>query len=129
MGFTMGRNRGIDASKGEIRNKHKFKKGNNNEKAPGVTIIRKDLDKGVMGEANNDGTIFINKMIPKGCDFEKKVIRHEMKHMVDMKTGKLGYSDNHVKWNGKKYARKDGKINYKGKWIPEGSKKFPWEKH
>ena len=92
-------------------------------------IFQKKLGKNILAEANNDGTIFISNEIPEGSPLEKKVIKHEAKHMVDMKTGKLGYDDNHIKWNGKKYARKDGKINYKGKWIPEGSKDFPWEKH
>ena len=125
----MGKSRGIQASKGNVRNKHKFKKGGGRQDAPGIKVIRKDLGEGIHGEANNDGTIFVSKDIPEGCDYEKQVIRHETKHMVDMKTGKLGYNDDHIKWNGKKYNRKNGKINYKGKWIPEGSKDFPWEKH
>jgi len=127
MAFTMGSSKGIQAYKGNVRNKHKFKKGSKHSGE--ATVIRKDLEDGIHGEANNDGTIFISNEIPEGSPLEKKVIKHEAKHMVDMKTGKLGYDDNHIKWNGKKYARKDGKINYKGKWIPEGSKDFPWEKH
>jgi hypothetical protein len=117
MGFKMGSNKGMRAQKGNIRNKFKFK------------IIRKDLQEGIQGEANNDGTIFINKDIPKDCALEKKVIKHEKKHMEDMQKGKLGYDDDSITWNGKKYERKNGKINYKGKWMPEGSKNFPWEKH
>ena len=34
----------------------------------------------------------------------------------------------HSEYKGKKYERKDGKIKYKGKWIEEGYKDFPWEK-
>ena len=52
-----------------------------------------------------------------------------MRHATDMKLGKLQYTDNNVTWNGKKYERKDGKIKFNGKWMPEGSKDFPWEQH
>ena len=123
----MGSGKGMQAYKGDIRNKHKFK--SNKQHSGEAEVIRKDLAEGIEGEANNDGTIFISNEVPEGSEHEKKVIKHEAKHMVDMKTGKLGYDDNHIKWNGKKYNRKNGKINYKGKWIPEGSKDFPWEKH
>ena len=123
----MGSGKGMQAYKGDIRNKHKFK--SNRQHSGEAEVIRKDLAEGIEGEANNDGTIFISNEVPEGSEHEKKVIKHEAKHMVDMKTGKLGYDDNHIKWNGKKYNRKNGKINYKGKWIPEGSKDFPWEKH
>ena len=54
---------------------------------------------------------------------------HEMKHQVDMKTGKLSYTDNSLTWMGESYERKDGFINYQGEWLPEGSKDFPWEQH
>ena len=47
---------------------------------------------------------------------------------ISMKKGDLGYTDNDVTWKGSKYARKDGKIQYKGKWLPEGDHSFPWEK-
>ena len=123
----MGKSKGLQATKGDIRNKHKFKKGG--RRSGEAKVIRKDLEDGIHGEANNDGTIFVSNEIPEGSPHEKKVIKHEAKHMVDMKTGKLGYNDDHIKWDGKKYNRKNGKINYKGKWIPEGSKDFPWEKH
>ena len=46
-----------------------------------------------------------------------------------MKLGKLDYDDNYIKWNGRTYPRKKGKILYNGEWISEGSKEFPWEKH
>ncbi len=91
-------------------------------------VIRKNLDNGILGEANNDNTIFINNDIPENGPKEKEVIAHEKQHMKDMKDGILGYTDDHVEWRGKKYERKDGKINYKGKWIEEGYKDFPWEK-
>jgi len=52
-----------------------------------------------------------------------------MKHMTDMKLGKLGYTDNEVTWNGDKFERKDGYIQFEGKWYQEGDKAFPWEQH
>ena len=45
-----------------------------------------------------------------------------------MKKGDLAYTDADVTWKGTKYARKGGKIQYKGKWLPEGDHSFPWEK-
>ena len=89
---------------------------------------RKDLESGIAGEANNDGTIFVNKNIPKGSSLEAEVVAHEGDHMARMEKGELDYSDDNVTWRGKKYKRKDGKIKYQGKWIEEGWKDFPWEK-
>ena len=92
-------------------------------------IIRTDqLDGDVAGEANNDGTIFVDENIPEGSKQEAEVVAHEGKHMEDMEEGILDYNDDHIEWRGKKYERKDGKIKYKGKWVEEGYKDFPWEK-
>jgi len=96
---------------------------------PGVPVIRKKLDKGVMGEANDDGTIFISDKIEPGSEEERKVLMHEMAHMVDMKVGKLSYTDNSITWLGKTYDRHEGKISYNGEWLPEGHDDFPWEQH
>jgi len=96
---------------------------------PGVDIIRKDLDPGIDAEANNDGTIFIGNHIQPGSTQERKVLMHEMKHMVDMQTGRLAYDDNSITWDGEKYRRLEGLIKYEGKWLPEGSTEFPWEQH
>ena len=91
-------------------------------------IIRKDLDSGVLGEANMDGSIFIDKDVPKGSALEKRVIRHESVHAKEMKQGKIAYGDDYVRDGDKTYHRKDGKIKYNGKWHEEGSNVFPWEK-
>ena len=93
----------------------------------GYKVMRKDLDDGILGEANNDDTIYIDKSIPAGSAKEKEVVNHEMVHQEDMKKGDFAYTDNDVTWKGKKYARKDGKIKYKGKWLEEGDHSFPWE--
>lgn len=91
-------------------------------------IVRKKLDKGILGEANNDGSIFISKDVKRGSAQEKQVIRHEGKHADDMKKGILDYGDDWVRYQSKTYPRKAGKIKYHGKWYEEGSEKFPWEK-
>ena len=91
-------------------------------------IIRKNLAKGILGEANNDGSIFIHKDIKPGSKQEQTVINHEAKHAEDMKKGILDYGDDYVRYKGKTYHRKEGKIKYQGKWYKEGSNAFPWEK-
>ena len=96
---------------------------------PGTPVIRKPLPKGIMGEANNDGSIFISDKVIPGSAEERKILMHEMKHMVDMKVGKLAYTDDDITWMGESYERKNGKINYEGKWLPEGDTTFPWEQH
>ena len=104
------------------REKREFK---NSKSTP---IFRKKLDAGILGEANKDGSIYISKDIKPGSKQEKDVIEHEGKHAKDMAAGKLDYSDNHIRYNGKSYMRKEGKVKYNGKWHDEGSKSFPWEK-
>jgi hypothetical protein len=96
---------------------------------PGTPVIRKSLPKGVMGEANNDGTIYLSDKVAPGSQEERKILMHEMKHMVDMKVGKLAYTDDTLTWMGETYERKNGKIKYNGKWSPEGDTVFPWEQH
>ena len=101
------------------------KMGNSKSSTP---IERRDLEPGVMGEANMDGSIYLSNKLKKGSPMEKEVLQHEMKHLNDMKMGKLKYDDNSITYNGKKYARKNGKINYNGKWMQEGASGFPWER-
>ena len=91
-------------------------------------VIKKDLDDGILGEANDDDTIYVDKSVPSGSAKEKEVVEHEIVHQEDMKKGDLAYTDADVTWKGTKYARKGGKIQYKGKWLPEGDVSFPWEK-
>ena len=128
MAFKLGSERGNYAVNGEIKSKLSFnRKASSDASLPGVPVIRKDLDEGIMGEANADGTIFISNEIIPGSEKEKEILAHEMVHMTDMKVGKLAYNDDYIKWNGNTYERKDGMINYEGQMIPEGDKSFPWE--
>ena len=128
MGFKLGKERSNYAINGEVTKKLRFgKERGSDASVPGVPVIRKKLDKGIMGEANNDGTIFISDKVIPGSNNEKHVLAHEMVHLTDMKIGKLAYNDDYVKWNGKMYERKNGMINYEGQMLPEGDKSFPWE--
>ena len=56
--------------------------------ASNTSIIRKDLDDGVLGEANMDGSIYIDKNIPTSGEMFKRTIRHEMKHKEDIEKGR-----------------------------------------
>jgi len=125
MAFKLGsENRGIRYGEGG----NKFQR--DDASVPGVPVIRKsNLAKGVMAEANDDGTIFISDKVKPGSEEERKILMHEMKHMVDLKTGKLAYTDDSITWMGEKHERENGNIKFEGKWVPEGSTKFPWEKH
>ena len=91
-------------------------------------IFRKDLEEGVLGEANNDGSIYIDKSVKPGSSLEKRVVKHETQHAKDMQSGMLDYGDDWVRYKNKTYHRKNGKIKYNGGWHEEGSHKFPWEK-
>jgi hypothetical protein len=96
---------------------------------PGTPVFRKKLAAGIKGEANADGSIFLDVSVKPGTLEERAILLHEMGHIVDMKTGKLSYTDDSLTYMGEKYERKKGMINYNGEWMPEGDGSFPWEKH
>jgi|TARA_R100000084_G_scaffold104272_1_gene60753 hypothetical protein len=133
MAYKLGSSRGTRITRGEIMNKFRFKKesGDSDISVPGTPIIRKELGEGIMGEANMDGSIYINKDIVPGSKEEKQVINHEMRHATDMKIGKLAYGDDFVKWNGNTYPRVtiDGRdmIIVDGVAKEAGAHDFPWE--
>jgi hypothetical protein len=133
MGFKLGSERGNYAIKGEVKTKLKFNKssGDPDASVPGTPVIRKDLEPGIKGEANMDGSIYISSDIIPGSFEERQVINHEMRHATDMKLGKLAYSDNHIEYNGEIFERKTIKgidmISVHGKWKEAGSHDFPWE--
>jgi len=133
MGFKLGKNRGLEATGGEIKTKMRFgKQSGGEDSVPGTPIIRLPLEEGVMGEANMDGTIYVNSNIVPGSDEDKQVINHEMRHATDMKLGKLAYSDNSITYNGEVFPRetRNGRdmIKVEGKWKEAGDHDFPWEK-
>jgi hypothetical protein len=79
-------------------------------------IYSVNMEDGVMGKANNNGSIILNKDLdPSQCE---KVIAHEKIHLEQMKRGDLNYDDKYVYWKGKKYSRAQ---------MKEGAKNLPWE--
>ena len=126
MAFKLGKRSGPLMDKGQLKSNLVFNQ--EDISVPGTPVLRRDLEEGVLGEANNDGTIFLHKDVVPGSEQEKHIVTHEMVHMTDMKTGKLGYSDDAVFYMGETYPRQEGHIFYNNQWIPEGSKEFPWEK-
>ena len=80
-------------------------------------IYQIDEEDGVMGRANKNGSITLNKNL---SPLEQKdVIRHEKVHLDQMERGDLDYDDKNVYWKGKKMPRSK---------IEEGGKNLPWEK-
>tara|TARA_R100000152_G_C6776989_1_gene206545 strand:- start:897 stop:1271 length:375 start_codon:yes stop_codon:yes gene_type:complete len=96
-----------------------------------VTVKRGDAGEGALAQANMDGSIDIDPSIDLNSKFGRKVIAHEMCHMEQIASGRAGYGDNYVMWEGKIYLRKtengtpviDGP---NGRW-PEGHPNHPWE--
>ena len=132
MGYKLGKGRQPYMTGGVIRSRLTFsKEAGSDASIPGTPVIRKPLAPGVMGEANMDGTIFINNNIVPGSAEEREVINHEMRHATDMKIGKLSYGDDFVKYDGVTYERKtiNGKdmIIVDGEAKEAGSHDFPWE--
>ena len=85
-------------------------------KIDNTPVYNVDMEDGVMGKANNNGTIILNKDLdPSQC---AEVIAHEQIHLDQMKRGDLDYDDDYVYWKGKKYSRAD---------MAEGAKDLPWE--
>ena len=117
MAFKLGSsNRGFNIPKN--------KKSNTGVETP---IIRKSLGEGIKGEANNDGSIYVSIDIEPGSEEYRNTVMHEMRHAVDMKLGRLNYNDNYVYWDGAKFPRQDGMINYFGEMLEEGDARLPWE--
>ena len=129
MGFKLGKSIGLQATGGEINKKLRFK--TDEASVTGTPVIRKSLEEGVLGEANMDGSIYISDKVQPGSKEENEVLLHEMRHATDMKTGKLAYSDDAIRYNGVTYPRetRNGKdmIKVEGKWTEAGGD-FPWEK-
>tara|TARA_R100001079_G_scaffold77765_1_gene42206 strand:+ start:173 stop:544 length:372 start_codon:yes stop_codon:yes gene_type:complete len=117
MAFKLNRYKPIPgiASGGKLKKSLKFK------------VQHKELGPGVMGEAYPNKVV-IDKDIKPGTKQYEKVLRHEAQHVKDMQSGRASFGDDWVRWEGKTFARKDGKIKYNGTWKEEGDKSFPWEK-
>ena len=126
MAFKLGSRSGPLMDKGQIKSSLCFKQEDSG--VPGTPVLRKSLDNGILGEANNDGSIFLSEKLVPGSEQVREVLIHEMVHMTDMKTGKLGYTDEAVTYMGETFPRHKGHILYNNEWMPEGDKNFPWER-
>ena len=80
-------------------------------------IYQLETDEGVMGQANKNGSIVLNKDLD--ANTRENVIKHEKVHLNQMDRGDLDYDNDYVYWKGKKYSRSS---------MDEGGKKLPWEK-
>ena len=132
MGFKLGTERGNYAVSGEIKTKMRFhQESGGDASVPGTPVIKTPLELGVMGEANMDGSIYINEQIVPGSSEERQVVSHEMRHATDIKIGKLEYGDFHIKWNGETFERRNiigmDMIKVDGEWKEAGDGDFPWE--
>ena len=132
MAFKLGTERGNYAVSGEIKTKMRFhQEAGGDASVPGTPVIRKNLEDGVLGEANMDGSIYLSNTVQPNSHEETQVLLHEMQHATDMRVGKLAYGDDFVKHNGETYPRetRNGKdmIKINGKWTEAGGD-FPWEK-
>ena len=93
-----------------------FKLNNPPYKIDNTPIYHVDMEDGVMGKANNNGTIIINKDLkPSQID---DVVAHEKIHIEQMERGDLDYDNENVYWKGKTYSRAD---------MQEGAENLPWE--
>jgi hypothetical protein len=93
-----------------------FKLNNPPYKIDNTPIYHVDMEEGVMGKANNNGTIIINKDLnPSQID---DVVAHEKIHIEQMERGDLDYDNENVYWKGKTYSRAD---------MAEGATDLPWE--
>ena len=133
MGFKLGTARQPYAVSGEIRTKLRFhtESGDSDASVPGTPVIRKDLEPGVLGESNMDGSIYISNELEPGSFEERETINHEMRHATDIKIGKTEYADDYIKYNGETFPRetRNGKdmILVHGEWKEAGDEGFPWE--
>ena len=136
MGFKLGKERGLEATGGEIKTKMRFGKQAGDEgSVPGTPVIRVPLEEGdqfnILGEANMDGSIYISDKLEPGSYEDRQTINHEMRHATDIKIGKLEYGDDYITYNGETFERKDingvDSILVDGEWKEAGDTGFPWE--
>lgn len=88
----------------------------------GTPVFEKNLDEGIMAEANRDGTIFVDKSL---SPLQKKdAVEHEKVHLEQMQQGKLQYDDYTVTW--KKDTKSPPRV-YERANMNEGHPDFEWE--
>ena len=94
-------------------------------------IYNMEMEEGTLGVATKNGSILVDREMSPAQ--QEDTINHELIHLQDIKDYKasggakgLDYNDNELIYDGKSYARKDGKIKYEGEWKPEGWPGFKW---
>lgn len=130
MGFKLGKATAVEFDSGMVKQKLSFGSSGKDSQIPGNPIEYVAMPE--MGVADIDGTIYMNEELIPGTSLHDEVLNHEMKHMTDLKTGKLSYSENAVYYDGESYPRsEDGlMVQVKGKWYETGdAKNLPWENH
>ena len=83
-------------------------------------------DPNLMGKANKNGSIIMNKDQARDPEMRDKILKHEKHHLKEMIIDKnpdgspvLDYDDESVSYKGVSYSRED---------FDEGNKELPWEK-
>ena len=89
----------------------------------GTPVFEKKLGKGIMAEANRDGTIFVDKSLSPLQ--KRKAVEHEKVHLQQMQQGKLDYTNETVMW--KKDTKSPSRVYTRAN-MPEGAHSLPWEK-
>ena len=96
-------------------------------------VFEKDLEEGILAEANRDGSTFVSA---DATDAQKKdAVEHENVHHQQMDQGRLNYTNDTVMWKkntqspSRVYKREAGQIvsMETGRSGPEGGD-FEWEK-
>ena len=95
-----------------------FKLNNKPYAIDNTPIYNVDLEDGVLGKADRNGSILINKNVDNPKQIQE-VIDHETEHIIQMRDGRLDYDKENVYWEGKTIPRSS---------IEEGAKNLPWEK-
>jgi len=127
MAFKLGKSKGLQASAGNIKSTFKFKQ--TDLSVPGVPVYKKKLGKNILGEANIDGSIYVDSSVDDNSPELARVLNHEMQHVTAMKIGNETYDDNAVYFNGEVWPRGEGYIMnpHTGEKLQEGDPSLPWE--
>ena len=75
------------------------------ESGDDAPIVKKDLEDGILAEANKDGSIYVDRSVNLNTSRATKIIDHEKVHLDQMERGDLDYDDKNVFWKGKTYKR------------------------
>jgi len=94
--------------------------------------VEPTMSNDILAEANNDGTISVNRNLDVRSPLGKRVLRHENKHREDMESGRADYNHHNITWEGEQFDRiiVNGKagVMWEGQFREDGWDGFPWEK-